>query len=75
MTIETKFNVGDEIWYFNVGGKWQKNTIYAITTKTVLGNGPNICYVTDTGDEIYEGGAFKNIDEILDILNNLKTNN
>lgn len=72
MTIETKFNIGDEIYYFNKNGKFQHNKVIDILCKVPFGNAPIITYVTDTDDEIIEGGAFKDPEELYAIISALK---
>lgn len=37
MTIETKYNIGDEVWYANIFGEPFKSKVYGIVAE-ILGN-------------------------------------
>jgi len=74
MKIETKYNVGDEVWYITLGGrKAQESKIIKILTLTelyILGKPTSIKYVLKAEDNNmrYESELFPSKQDLLNSL-------
>lgn len=69
MTIETKYNVGQEVW-FEIYNQVDSGTIKAIVTETAFGI-TNINYITYHNDNYYhfnESNLYPNMQELINNL-------
>ena len=71
MKIETKYNVGDEVWYANIFGEPFKTKIHGIVAE-ILGNRAFISYYVGLNEEscslIKESVIFPTKEELLNSL-------
>lgn len=71
MTIETKYNIGDEVWYANIFGEPFKTKIYGIVAE-ILGNKAFISYYVGLNEESFslkrESVFFPTKEELLKSL-------
>ena len=71
MTIETKYNIGDEVWYANIFGEPFKTKVHGIVAE-ILGNRTFISNIVGYNEEscslIKESVIFPTKEELLKSL-------
>jgi hypothetical protein len=75
MKIETKYNIGDEVWFYNMDYAWlEKQKIINIKVELIKGC-PDIRYKTEYSGWFSESHIFKSKEDFIKSLDNHEKNN